>query len=71
MSYTVTFHEVCGKAETLGSFANETAAISFIKSNVNTVDLETLGTAHINGTYEPWALYQDDDLLGCYHISAS
>lgn len=71
MSYTVTFHEVCGKAQTLGTFPSEAFAIRFIKDNVCVQDLETLGAAHIHGNYEPWALFQDNDLLGCYRIAAA
>lgn len=70
MSYTVIFKEVNGFEETLGTFPSEDFAIRFIKDNVNTVDLETLGAANVNGTYEPWTLFQDNEILGCYRIAA-
>lgn len=71
MSYAVTFREVGGHVEQMGDFPTQDLAVQFIRGNVCAQDLECLGTAHINGTFEPWALYQGDEILGCYHITTA
>lgn len=70
MSYEVTFREIGGgRVEKMGDFPTQDLAIRFIRDDVCVQDLECLGTAHINGTYEPWTLFQGDEILGCYHIA--
>ena len=69
MSYTVTFQEVTGHVSEMGVFPSYEEAMSFVKSNVCYQDLESLGTAHINGQFEQMALYQDNEVLGCYRIA--
>lgn len=79
MAYNVIFQEVAangngfaphGKPEYMGTFPTEAQALRFVKENVNTYDLETLGVAHVANQCEPLALYQDEDLIGFYRIAA-
>ncbi|MBR5950774.1 MAG: hypothetical protein IKZ87_05000 [Actinomycetaceae bacterium] len=71
MGYAVTFREIGGHVEQMGYFPTHDKAIGYIRDNVCVQDLECLGAAHINGVYEPWTLFQGDEILGCYRIVAS